>query len=73
MTFTDNRTLTLDDPDGWKLRVVWSRSHKRAGLSMEKNTGRPVEFRQMELRPEQIEELIDFLTETLPGRDLSTS
>jgi type II secretory pathway component PulM len=57
--------LTIDDPDGWRLRVVWSRSGKRAGLSMEKIEGGG-EYRQMELRPKQIEELIEFFAATLP-------
>jgi hypothetical protein len=56
--------LSLDDSDGWRLEAVWSRSGKRLGVSVSK----PGDYRQMELTPDQVRELIDFLAQTLPDR-----
>jgi hypothetical protein len=58
------RTITLDDPDGLRLYGVWSRSGAHLGLSIWKEA--PMrDHQEIELRPEQVEELIEFLTETL--------
>ena len=57
--------ITLDDADGRRLHAVWSRSGKRLGVSVSTVTWR--DFEQMELRPDQVQELIDFLLETNPA------
>jgi hypothetical protein len=57
-------TLTLDDPEGLQLHAAWSRSGARLGLAIWKTP--PVsDYHQVELRPEQVKELIQFLTKTL--------
>jgi hypothetical protein len=59
----DAPRITLDDADGRRLYAVWSRSGKRLGVSVSTETWR--DFQQMELRPEQVQELIEFLVATL--------
>jgi hypothetical protein len=54
--------FTLTDPDGWHVQAVWSRSGKRLGLSMFKDS----DFWQVELTPDQVKDLIRFLTQTTP-------
>jgi hypothetical protein len=63
MAKQDAPRITLDDADGWRLHAVWSRSGKRLGVSVSTVTWRDIQ--QMELRREQVQELIDFLVETL--------
>lgn len=64
MTKPERPTLTLDDPEGLQLHAVWSRSGAHLGLAIWKTP--PIsDYHQVELRPDQVEQLIRFLTETL--------
>ncbi len=54
--------LSLDDDDGGRLHVTWSRSGKR--LIVTATTARWEEPRQVELDPNQVQSLIAFLSET---------
>jgi hypothetical protein len=63
MTKSVRRPITIDDDENRRLHAIWSRSGKR--LIVTATTPSWSEYRQVELRPEQVEELIQFLTETL--------
>jgi hypothetical protein len=64
MSKRKGRTITLDDPSGLRLDAVWSRSGARLGLSIMKLNPPGQDYVQIELRPEQVEALGDFLVET---------
>jgi hypothetical protein len=60
----ERRTITLDDlTTDLRLHAVWSRSGANLGVSISKAGGQ--DYRQIGLRPEQVEALIAFLAETL--------
>ena len=61
----DYRGTVLTDEEKNRLEAVWSRSGKRLIVSLYKT--QPFDaLSQIEVRPDQVQELIDFLTETLP-------
>jgi hypothetical protein len=60
---TERRPITLDDDESRRLHAIWSRSGKR--LIVTATTPSWSEYHQVELRPEQVEELIRFLTDTV--------
>jgi hypothetical protein len=60
----ERKTITLDDPEGLRLHAGWSRSGARLGLAILRQAPQR-DYHQVELRPEQVEELIQFLSETL--------
>jgi hypothetical protein len=57
------RAIELDDDEDGRLHAVWSRSGKR--LIVTATTVRWSEVKVVELRPNQVKELIDFLSETV--------
>jgi hypothetical protein len=60
----ERQTLTLDDPEGLQLHAAWSRSGARLGIAVWREA--PLrDYHQVGLRPDQVEQLIQFLTETL--------
>ncbi len=65
---SEQRALAIEDDEGRTLHLTWSRSGKRLVLTATMPRHDP---RQVELRPEQVEELIDFLRETLAERTSS--
>ena len=63
MTQLERRSITIDDDENDRLHAAWSRSGKRLFVSV---SGHNYETpRSIELRPEQVEQLVQFLTETL--------
>jgi hypothetical protein len=60
----DRRVITLDDGDHGRFYAVWSRSGKRLIVTVWNPLSS--EHRQIELLPEQVETLIQYLTETVP-------
>ena len=54
--------IVLDDDEDGCLHAVWSRSGKR--LIVTATTRRWTEPRQVELRPDQVRQLIEFLCES---------
>jgi hypothetical protein len=62
MAKIDAPRLTIDDAEGRRLHAVWSRSGKRLGVSASETGWHG--FRQVELRPDQVDQLIGFLAET---------
>jgi hypothetical protein len=68
MSKVDTARVTLDDADGRRLHAVWSRSGKRLGVSVLAGHG----YHQMELRPDQVQKLVDFLVETNPASGSSS-
>lgn len=63
-TLPKRRAIALDDDENHRLHASWSRSGKRLMVTVAKTTTWS-ESRYVELRPEQVEKLIQFLTETL--------
>jgi hypothetical protein len=63
MTTPERRPIIIDDDENRRLHAIWSRSGKR--LIVTATTPSWTEYRQVELRPEQVDELIRFLNETL--------
>jgi hypothetical protein len=57
------RALHLDDDENGRVHAVWSRSGKH--LIVTATTHRWEELMQVELRPDQVRGLIDFLAETV--------
>jgi hypothetical protein len=66
MTESEQSSFTLDDDEGGRLHLAWSRSGRTLGLAVSDQNFR--EFRQVGLRADQIERLIDFLTNSLEER-----
>jgi hypothetical protein len=64
----ERHALQLDDDENRRLHAVWSRSGKR--LIVTATTQQWGEERQVELRPEQVTTLIQFLSETV-GQEAS--
>jgi len=62
-TTPERRPITLDDDENRRFHAIWSRSGKRLIVSV--STTMWSESRQVELRPEQVEALVAFLTETV--------
>jgi hypothetical protein len=60
----ESPTLMLDDPAGLRLQALWSRSGARAGIAIWEHSNAS-DYRQIELTPDQVEQLITYLTETL--------
>jgi len=73
MSKRKGRWITVEDPNGLRLHAVWSRSGARLGLSLSKPNGD--DYSQIELRPEQVQTLADFLAETAasPAADRLTA
>jgi hypothetical protein len=66
MVNLDHTVMTLDDEEGGRLHLAWSRSGRTLGVSIsDKNFAN---FRQVSLLSEQIDELIGFLTNSLEER-----
>jgi hypothetical protein len=63
MTKHEHLTLTLDDEDGGRLHLAWSRSGRTLGLSVSDRNF--AEFRQVGLSAGQVEKLISFLSSSL--------
>jgi hypothetical protein len=61
----DRPVITLDDGERNRLHAVWSRSGKRLIVSVVPR-GKWDESAQVELDPEQVQELRAFLSDTLP-------
>ena len=59
----ERRGIQLDDDEDKRLHAVWSRSGKH--LIVTATTTRWDKFAQVELRPDQVESLIAFLSETV--------
>ena len=59
----ERRSITIDDDESRRLDATWSRSGKRLIVTVTTKTWK--DPRQIELRPEQVEALIEFLAETL--------
>jgi hypothetical protein len=57
-------SISFDDQDGRRLYAAWSRSGKRLGVSVSKDGDAWRDVVQMQLHPEQVKELVDFLVET---------
>ena len=57
------RAIQLDDDDNGRLHAVWSRSGKH--LIMTATTPRWDKRMQVELRPDQVRELVAFLSESV--------
>jgi hypothetical protein len=61
MPRTDRPVIVLDDDESKRLHATWSRSGKRLIVTVTTKTfGTP--YAQVELRPEQVAELRDFLS-----------
>jgi len=66
MATHEHSTLTLDDDEGVRLHLAWSRSGRTLGVSVSDRNF--AEFRQVGLRADQIEQLIGFLATSLEER-----
>jgi hypothetical protein len=55
----DRQSLTLEDDDGRQLHATWSRSRKRLIVTVTS----PQAQTQLELRPEQADNLVQFVSE----------
>jgi hypothetical protein len=65
MARIDRSAITLDDDETRRIHATWSRSGKRLILSIHK-TGWSDAYQQVQLRPEQVEELREFLDQPPP-------
>ncbi len=59
----DRSAIQLDDGDNGRLHAIWSRSGKHLIVTV--TTQRWDKLMQIELRPDQVEELVAFLSETI--------
>jgi hypothetical protein len=66
MSNHEHSALTLDDDEGGRLHLAWSRSGRTLGVSVSDRNF--AEFRQVGLRADQIERLIGFLSRSLEER-----
>ena len=63
MSKDERRAAQFDDRENKRLHAVWSRSGKH--LIVTATTTRGDQLAQVELRPDQVEQLITFLSETV--------
>jgi hypothetical protein len=63
----DRQSITLDDSERNRLHGTWSRSGKNLILTIMDSKRSPT-MQQIELRPEQVETLVTFLSDTLARR-----
>ena len=59
----ERHVIQLDDGENGRLHPIWSRSGKH--LIVTATTPGVGQLMQVELRPDQVEELIEFLSETV--------
>jgi hypothetical protein len=66
MPKSERSVIVLEDNENGRLHAAWSRSGKRLLLTATTPTYEQV--MQVELRPDQVKELIEFLSETVDVR-----
>jgi len=64
MSKQDRRVIVLDGRENSHLHAAWSRSGKHLIVTVSK-TAWSDGYQQVELRPDQLEELRDYLSETI--------
>ncbi len=62
---SERRPVVLDDDENHRLHAIWSRSGKRLIVTVHDRSWQADRFAQVELRPDQVEELIGFLSKTV--------